>query len=150
MDLSEPETDLGKVLEDVVLWENLFIVFEVFEQLIKVTSFSILHDNAEFIFGSVINFLKADNVIMAYHVMELGFKEGLFFLFGLKMANVDAFHDIKFVILLCAFDEVDFAHGALAEDFDLFVLFLLVFGGAVDRRDAWVVAELHGGLSDWL
>ncbi len=82
--------------------------------------------------------------------MELSFKEGLLFLFGLKMANVDTFHDIKFVILLCAFDEVDFAHWALTEDFDFFVLFLFVFGGAVDWRDAWVVAELHGGLCDWL
>jgi hypothetical protein len=136
MDLSEPEADLGKVLEDIVFRKEFFTVFQIFEQLIKIASFSILHDNTEFIFGGVINFLEADDVIIPYHIMELRFKEGLFFFFGFKVSDVDTFHDIKFVIFLCAFDEVDFAHGALTEDFYFFVLFLLVFGGAVDGRDA--------------
>ena len=56
------------------------------------------------------------------------------------MTNVDAFHDIKFVIFELAFDEVDFAHGALAKDFDFSVLFLLVSGWALSKGNRRVIA----------
>ena len=81
----------------------------------------------------MINFFKPDDVLVSDHVMELSLKQSLLFFFGLEMPNVDAFHDIKFVIFELTFNQIYFAHGAFTKYFDFSVLFFLVFGGALSK-----------------
>lgn len=122
---------MAKILEYFIFREEFFIIFEVFEHLIKIASFCVLHDDAKFVFGGVIDFFESDDILMDDHVVELSLLEGLLFLFGLKMSDVDSFHDVEFVVLGLALDEVDFAHGALAEDFDFFIFFLFITSGVM-------------------
>ncbi len=126
---------MDEILENVVLRKKFSIVFELFKHFIKITALSVLHYDAEFIFGGVINFLESDDILVFDHVMELSLEQSLLFFFGFKMAYVNTFHDIKFVIFELTFDKVDFAHGALSEDFDFSVLFLLVSGRALSKRN---------------
>lgn len=122
---------MRKIFEDLILTEKFFVVLELFEHFVKITALSILHDDAKFVFGSLVNFLELDNVFMPDHVVQLGFEQGLLLLFRLQVADVDTFHDVKLVVLEGTLDQIDFSHGAFTKDFDFAILFLFVFGGAL-------------------
>jgi hypothetical protein len=123
---SESQTNLGKVGENLVFGQELFVFLEVVKKLIQIPSVGVLHDDAQLILGGVVNLLELYDILVFDHVMELSLKQSLFFLLGLEVSDVDAFHYVVFVVLQGTFNQIDFAHGALSQDFDLSVL--LLFG----------------------
>lgn len=82
MNLPKSKTDLGEIPKNLILTEGLFVVFEVFKHLFKVSSCSILHDNAEFVFGGMVNFFELDDILMYDHFVQLSLEQRLLLLFG--------------------------------------------------------------------
>ena len=69
MNLSNAETDLSEILENLFFGKELFIILEILKHLIKIPTWSVLHDNAELIFGCVVNLIKLNDVLMPDHIM---------------------------------------------------------------------------------
>jgi hypothetical protein len=52
---SESQTNLGKVGENLVFGQELFVFLEVVKKLIQIPSVGVLHDDAQLILGGVVN-----------------------------------------------------------------------------------------------
>lgn len=72
--------------------------------MIQITTVGVLHDDAQLILGGVVDFLELDDILVFDHVMELSLKQSLFFLLGLEVSDVDAFHYVVFVVLQGTFN----------------------------------------------
>ena len=114
MNVLDSETDLCKPIKDLIFVKKLFVFLFVSDRFGEIPTFSIFHDNFEFILFGDVDLNKFDDIGVIEIFEDLRFFNGLISLLLWHVIDVHFLDDKQFAIGF-SLDEVGLTKSALSQ-----------------------------------